>query len=426
VLLVGFVLLALSVRCHDYFVNPDLRAEDGKSVYAFFYQHREVQRLYRVKAGYVPFIPNLLGFIAVRLPPRTAPYFLTLVPLLFTVAAFCVFHASAFRCHVQSQRLRTCCCIGLALAPIGTFFLVCHTDYSIWNLYLLLLWLVIIPLPRQKWLAGLMTVLLGACIWSHPLSIAAVPATLYWLWAEKRLFQRLLQALLLCTQALHLIFGTHSETAAFAHGSQGLLGLAWSALAKCFAVYIETLPGTLFPYATALSPRLGQACAAGLLFALAACAVLPLKLRVSRSLLLWILYCVVVPHLMVVLVRASGLYSSRYLYIMRAFALVGCCILLWEALTLLVAKLQRFPRLQALKWLPELLVIGFCATLNRPGTNENYRQPDPENGQIIKACFAELDRLQRERGSPCHLAVPCRKKHGDWAFVIDSRKNCED
>ncbi len=82
--------------------------------------------------------------------------------------------------------------------------------------------------------------------------------------------------------------------------------------------------------------------------------------------------------------------------------------------------------MRALGWLPEILVLAFCASLNRPGSNALYEQQTPENGRIIQACFARLDQLQREKGTPCHLSVPCRKKGGDWGFVIDSRKACED
>ncbi len=93
-LLLAVIVVALDRRCHAFFVNPDLRAEDGKSVFAFFYQHRELKRLWRVKAGYVPLMPNVLGYLAVRLPPRTAPYFMTLLPVTFAVAAFSVFFAA--------------------------------------------------------------------------------------------------------------------------------------------------------------------------------------------------------------------------------------------------------------------------------------------------------------------------------------------
>ncbi|MES1172917.1 MAG: hypothetical protein ABUL62_01220 [Myxococcales bacterium] len=426
VALIGLTVLALDRRCHAFFVNPDLRAEDGKSVIAFFYSHWEVQRLWRVKAGYVPFMPNVLGYTAVRLPPPIAPYFMTLVPVIFTVAAFCILKATAFRRHVASDRLRTVCCFAVALAPIGSFFLVCHTDYSIWNLFILLLWLVILPLPERKWRAALVCVLMAILIWSHPLSIAALPPTLYWLWADKRRFQRGLCALVVAIQALHVIYGTHAETTALAHGHESLFQRGLSALQLCGNVYLDTVSGSVFPYLQAISPLLGRVCAGALLLALTAAAVFPRRLRVSRGLLLWVLYCIAVPHLMVALTRASGLWSSRYVYLMRMFALIGFCILLWEGLTALVAKLQRFPRLRMLSWLPEVLVIGFCLSLNRPGSNALYEQQTPENGQVIRACFAELGRLQHERGSRCNLVVPCRKRGGDWAFTLDSRRTCTD
>ncbi|HEX2672608.1 MAG TPA: hypothetical protein VHM25_17115, partial [Polyangiaceae bacterium] len=76
ILLIGLSALILDYRCHGYFVNPDLRAEDGKMVYAFFFHSRYLGAVLRFKAGYMPLVPNVLGYVAARLPPPAAPYFL--------------------------------------------------------------------------------------------------------------------------------------------------------------------------------------------------------------------------------------------------------------------------------------------------------------------------------------------------------------
>ena len=119
ILLLGLSALILDYRCHGYFVNPDLRAEDGKMVYAFFFQSRDLREVLRFKAGYMPLVPNLLGYVAARLPPSAVPYFLALVPASFAAAVFAVFNAASFRRYVPSDRLRLCCCVGLALAPLA-------------------------------------------------------------------------------------------------------------------------------------------------------------------------------------------------------------------------------------------------------------------------------------------------------------------
>ena len=126
------LLSALLVwRCYGYLIAPEVRAEDGARVFAYFYAHRKFAALFRLKAGYLPFLPNLIGYLAVRLPARAAPYFLTMVPTVLALATFSVFRASGYRRYMASDALRFALCLALAIAPIGNHFTVCHTDCSI-------------------------------------------------------------------------------------------------------------------------------------------------------------------------------------------------------------------------------------------------------------------------------------------------------
>jgi hypothetical protein len=424
VLVLGLSALILDYRCHGYFVNPDLRAEDGKMVYAFFFNYRSLQAVIRFKAGYMPLVPNALGYVAARLPPPAAPYFLALVPASFAAAAFAVFNAASFRRYVPSDRLRLCCCFGLALAPLANFFLVCNTDYSIWNLLVLLLWLVLVRMPDSKLLALLFTVLLTVLVWTHPISVVALPATLCWLWLDKRLFSRLLHALVASAQVLHVFYGASPHAASVFFKGDSVSGQVWASFDKFFRLLLRALSSALFPYLPADSTTLAQVCPIVLLLALAVCAALPKKALAERAFFVWLLYCIVVPLFVVVLVRPTGLSNPRYLYSTRLFGAVGMGLIITRALAFCVARFTRFRRVLLL--VPELSALAYFVSLNRPGVNAAYAQPDPRNGKIIHDCLAELARLQRERGSPCGLRVQCRKRHGDWPFTIDTRHGCDE
>ena len=424
ILLLGLSALILDYRCHGYFVNPDLRAEDGKMVYAFFFQSRDLREVLRFKAGYMPLVPNALGYVAARLPPSAVPYFLALVPASFAAAVFVVFNAASFRRYVPSDRLRLCCCVGLALAPLANFFLVCNTDYSIWNLLVLLLWLVLVRMPDSKLLALPFTVLLTVLVWTHPTSIVALPATICWLWVDKRPFSRLLHALVSGAQVLHVFYGATPHSASVFFKGDSVSEQVWVSLAKFFGLLLHALSSALFPYLPADSVTLARMCPIVLLVALAVCAVLPKKSLAERAFFVWLLYCIVVPLFAVVLVRPTGLSNPRYLYSTRVFGAVGIGLVIGRALAFCVA---RFPRFRRLLWfVPELSVLVYFVSLNRPGVNAAYAQPDPRNGKIIHDCLAELARLQRERGSPCGLRVQCRKRHGDWPFTIDTPLGCDE
>ncbi len=422
-LLLGLTAAILDYRCHGYFVNPDLRAEDGKMVYSFFYEHRYWQALLRFKAGYTPLVPNALGYIAARLPPPAAPYFLAMLPATFAVAVFVVFNAAAFRRCVPSDRIRLCCCLGLALAPLGTFFLVCNTDYSIWNLLVLLLWLVAVPLPARKSLAVLLSLLLLILLWSHPISIVALPATLCWLYFEKRHFSRALQALIACAQILHVFYGTRPQGASFLLDHHSVWERTWASLVKFYGLFMHALSSALFPHFDTSWPAISEVCVGALLLALIVCVALPKQPLASRAFFAWLLYCMVVPLLLIVFVRQSGITNPRYLYATRVFGIVALCVLSGQGLAF---ALDRLPRFRRVLWMvPQLAVLGYCLSLNRPGANAAYSQADPRNGQIIHDCLARLDRLQREHGSFCKLFVQCRKRQGDWPFTIDTRHSCD-
>jgi len=424
IFVLGLSALILDYRCHGFFVNPDLRAEDGKMVYAFFFHSRYLRAVLRFKAGYMPLVPNLLGYVAARLPPPAAPYFLALVPASFAAAVFVVLNAVSFRRYVPSDRLRLCCCVGLALAPLANFFLVCNTDYSIWNLLVLLLWLVLVRMPESKLLALLFTILLTILVWTHPISIVALPATLCWLWVDKRLFSRLLHALVTGAQVLHVFYGARPHAASVFLKGHSVSAQVWASLAKFSRLLLHALSSALFPYLPADSTTLAQVCPIVLLFALAVCAALPKKTLAERAFFVWLLYCILVPLFVVVLVRPTGLTNPRYLYSTRVFGAVGIGLVIGHALRFCVACLARFRRL--LWVVPELSMLAYFVSLNRPGVNAAYAQPDPRNGKVIHDCLTELARLQRERGSPCGLRVQCRKGHGDWPFTIDTRLGCDE
>jgi hypothetical protein len=70
-LLIAFILLA---RDLSVFALPSLRVEDGRDIFAYFYSNTNVSEVFRFKVGYIPFLPNLIGYGLVHLPARIIPY----------------------------------------------------------------------------------------------------------------------------------------------------------------------------------------------------------------------------------------------------------------------------------------------------------------------------------------------------------------
>jgi len=415
----------LSWRCYSYLVAPELRAEDGRHIFAYFYEHRRLAALIRFKSGYIPFLPNLLGFLAVRLPARATPYFLTIVPTFLTLAVLSVQRASAYRLFLASDAHRFCLCLGLALAHIGNHFTVCHTDYSIWNALLLLMLLSLLPMPRSWPRALPFGMILVVLCWSHPLSILALPPTLLWLWRDRGVLQRGGHALVAISQLTHVWFGTEPHRAAIAKGSEPL----WSQLTALAGGVLNhlcrgVLRPTIFPWGPATA-EFDYALAAVFIGMVLACALLPKEPLATRAFYAWVGYGWACPMTLIAFARAErGLQSVRYHYVSKAFAAIALCLVLLQILTFLVQRWStRFTAFGALPVLGTLLY--FVAMNESVGGLSGYRLSDPENSRRIATFFSQLAEAERIQGGHCNIRLTCHKGRGDWSFAIDTRRHCD-
>jgi hypothetical protein len=287
-----------------------------------------------------------------------------------------VLRASAYRRYIGSDALRFALCLAVAIAPIGSYLTVCHTDYSIWNalLLLLLLLVAILPMPRSFVLAAMFSLALVALIWSHPLTILALPGSLLWLWRDRGGVQRALHGLLVACQLAHVSFGNRLHKAAIASGSEPV----WNRLSE-FPIRIlnhlcrRIIRPTVFPWGPDTA-QFDYVVAALFVLAVLACAVIPKTRIAARPFYAWTGYGIAAPMTLIALARAeAGLQSTRYYYVSKA---------------------------------------------------ERLARSDPANARIIAKFFSELAQAEREHGGHCGIRLECRKKHGDWSFTIDTRKNC--
>ena len=421
--LVCLIAAILVWRCSSHLLHPELRAEDGSKVFAFFYTHRALSSLLRFKAGYLPLVPNVLGFLAVRLPARATPYVLTIVPTLLALVTFSVFRASAYRRYVHSDGLRFSVCLALAIAPIGNQLTVCNTDYCIWNVLLLLLLLVILPMPRSRAWAVLFSLTSAVLIWSHPLTLLALPATLFWLWRDTGVFKRALHALLLLCQGLHVRFGTEPQRATLVKTEPAAHRLA--VLAKSIVNYIcgEIIQPLVFPWGARTA---GFVFALGGVFfvALVACALLR-KARVAQpALYAWLGYGIWAPMALTALVRDERtVQSMRYYYVSKAFTAVALCLVLYQLLFSLTRRWA--PKFRWLEVVPAVATLFYFALVN-DATNGNarYQSADPANAALVARFFSDLADAERKQGGHCNINLRCRKGHGDWPFAVDTRRQC--
>lgn len=178
-LLIAAIACILLLRDPLVFLRPSLPAEDGRDIFAYFYEHRSFLNIFRFKAGYIPLFPNIMGYLATRAPTRLIPYIYTWISLALSLATYSLFFAKRYRAIIPSDLTRAIVCTLMALAPVGQFPLYSSLDYSIWNGLLFVVLTSLLPLPRQKGVKTFVFSLILLFCCSNPVSVAALPVFLY-------------------------------------------------------------------------------------------------------------------------------------------------------------------------------------------------------------------------------------------------------
>ena len=156
------VHVALNVQ---YLAYPTLHAEDGSILLARYYHADGLRLLCAPYAGYVSLIPNVLGWVACRLPTQWIPYSMAWIAVCIHAAALSVLALTASR--GLSSRFRVACSMFLCAAPIGNYAVSCCLMYAQWSLLLILLcvcWDV-----GQRRLSITKVALVHGAVWSHPM-----------------------------------------------------------------------------------------------------------------------------------------------------------------------------------------------------------------------------------------------------------------
>jgi hypothetical protein len=413
-LLVLVVSGVLAARCWPMFLHPTLPAEDGKRIFAYFYSNRELEFLVREKAGYIPLLPNFLGFLAVRLPAPWSPYFLTLVPAGVSLVSFTWFARAEFSSVVSSRGVRLFACLLLALMPIGSFWFVCHTDYVIWNALFLLLLVSLLPGPARPLRALLGFLGRSFLIWSHPLSFVALPVQLLRVVWDRGWVQRVSAAAVVAMQALHVALGV-SFRRARVHGAEDASDF-WLETLPAGARYVQEIvvPRSLLGVNTAAAlaeqpSMLPTILTLSLLGVVMLAAVLRPRWTARRTFGL-LAYFVVVLSLAVVSSEVPDQNATRYAYVQSLCCILIACLAAAE----LGSRLRGKGRVvQAVLGAGTLVYASVLCLRDL----ENYRDERADNGERIAECMSEIAELERAHGGPCGFEHRCSKRK-DWSFTV--------
>lgn len=408
-------------RSHQRLLAPTMQVEDGASIFAHFYVNRDWIELVRFKAGYIPFLPNLLGYLFVRLPATYNPYLFTIVPTIFTIFAYSLFAFPRYRALVPDDRIRALTVTAIALAPIGQYFLLSHTDYSIWNaLYLLLIW-SFLPFADTRLRAygafGVQQIL----VWTNPLSFVAAPLNvLHFL--EGRGRQRLLQLGMVVSHALHIKFGLAERKEGPA---SRILQLDQEMLQRFYAHVVEheLFRAVFGPDVVDLASERAPwsipvfGC---VVFALLLWALLRPSAYVSRRALLMTVFAILTLTWIILVSRSDRAIARgwRYVYVQCIFCVVLWCLLLGQLVRAMLARWKFYRQGFALGY-PGLVATWFALqNVSEPG---GYAASFQRNVDNVRKCMRDIEKQEARNGGPCGIRVTCKKRR-DWPIRIKTKR----
>lgn len=244
---------------------PQLRVEDGRDFFAYFYSHHDFVEIAHFYAGYIPLIPNIIAYLLLFLPARIMPYAFALVPLLFSALVYSLFSLPVYRWYLTSDLLRVVACLIFAFAPVFHLDIQISVAYIIWNCLLALVLLSLPQLPEKGFRLTVILILLNLLIWSNPLSIILAPLYAWRASAGRgnsRYLYLFLLASLLAYQAVGVRnSGVFSSLSILEIAQKIIVSLAWSiylfikqAYKGVFGVnhYMQSSPSMLAAFGVAL------------------------------------------------------------------------------------------------------------------------------------------------------------------------------
>jgi len=418
-------------------LQPSMEVEDGTMIFQHFYLHRHFSELLRFKAGYVPLIPNMLGYLSVRVPTAWAAHWLSVIPFIVTVFFYSLPYARAYARLFPGRGSAVVTCLLLAFAPISDRLLVANTDYMIWNLLGLLLVLSLVDpgnglVGSSLCLAGLP---LLAC--SHPLGILAGPVLVFRWYLEGRLRSYWIVTLgvMILYQLLGVQHGQVRQADSLVEKMQQIREVALLSFQFSGQLGVRSLLGRV--WTESLSPGALQQLSWGMVIVVSGLLVRVLvkQTRLWKEMLLGVYFVCGLTFLCLYARGADSMTdfdgAPRYIYVQSLVFLVLCT----SATAFLLASRRsgfdlKVP--ESRQWLRAaaiaIVILAWNWHLNAElgcfggmvGKHTPYLVRNAENGPTIARFLQELAHQESSATSAAGFRIEAVKQD-DWTITIDTR-----
>jgi hypothetical protein len=163
---------------------PLLYNEDGRNIFAIFYNQHKFENIFISYASYIRVVPNLIGYLLNFLPVRIIPPLYCLISLLITTLAYTLFFKVLTRVF-DNRWFAAYSVLIISALPLGNFEIVETLMYQIWNCNLILFLIVLLPVPTILFhRIGFITAA-HLLIWTHPYTIIALPLYFWKIFTDK-------------------------------------------------------------------------------------------------------------------------------------------------------------------------------------------------------------------------------------------------
>jgi len=229
---VAFLLVGIKDGYQD-LIYPQLFQEDGRILFSTFFNDHQIKNIFNFYAGYIQFLPSLLGYLIHFLPLEWIPYAYAFFSYLLTTTAIFLMYCAIARVY-GNRYLALGLLVMVAVVPWGDFEFVSTLMYQIWNCLLILVFLLFLPLPSQRTLRMGYSLGVACLILSHPLCVLLLPCYVYRWQQDKK--HRPEYGLFMLITLMYLIFGVRS-------GDPSLSGLGNFPGIFASRVVVESLVG---------------------------------------------------------------------------------------------------------------------------------------------------------------------------------------
>ncbi len=172
-----FVILALKNGLAEVFY-PLLYNEDGRNLFAVFYNDHSFSNIFISYAGYVRVFPNLTAYLIHFFPVTWIPALYALASLGFTALTYALFFPLLDRIF-RHKGFALYAVLILAALPLASFKMVGTLMFQVWHCDIVLSLLAFLPMPRKPMPKMAYLVCVNVLIWSHPYTILILPVYLY-------------------------------------------------------------------------------------------------------------------------------------------------------------------------------------------------------------------------------------------------------